>query len=219
MLEVFKKLIDYVLHIDVHLIEIVNNYGNLTYLILFLIVFCETGLVVTPFLPGDSLFFAAGAICASSDLNIWITMAVCLVAAIVGNTVNYSIGRYLGPKMYQTNSRWIKKEYLDKTHAFYEKHGAKAIVLCRFLPIFRTFVPFVAGIAGMNAFVHFIYNVIGAVLWVGLFVMGGYLFGNIPAVKNNFSLVIIIILVVTVLPAVYAVLKGKFSKSAKSEEA
>ncbi len=213
MIDAIKKLIDFILHIDAHLIEIVNNYGSATYIILFFVVFCETGLIIMPFLPGDSLFFAAGAICASSNLNIWMTVFVCLAGAIIGNTVNYSIGKRLGPTLFKKESRFFKKEYLEKTHAFYEKHGVKAVILSRFLPIFRTFVPFVAGIAGMNAATHLFYNVVGAILWVFLFVFGGYFFGQIPVVQENFSIVIILILVITVLPAVYALIRQKFFPS------
>ncbi len=210
MIEAIKKLFDFILHIDVHLTEIVSNYGTLTYAVLFLVVFCETGLVVTPFLPGDSLFFAAGAISAASGLNVVLTIFVCLAAAIIGNTVNFSIGRKIGPAIFNKESRFIKKEYLEKTQEFYEKHGTKAIVLSRFLPIFRTFVPFIAGIAHMNPYKHLVYNIVGATLWVNLFVLGGYFFGKIPFVQKNFSLVIIGILVVTVLPAVITVIKAKF---------
>ncbi len=210
MIEAIKKLFDFILHIDVHLTEIVSNYGTLTYAVLFLVVFCETGLVVTPFLPGDSLFFAAGAISAASGLNVVLTIFVCLAAAIIGNTVNFAIGRKIGPAIFNKESRFIKKEYLEKTQEFYEKHGTKAIVLSRFLPIFRTFVPFIAGIAHMNPYKHLVYNIVGATLWVNLFVLGGYFFGKIPFVQKNFSLVIIGILVVTVLPAVITVIKAKF---------
>lgn len=210
MIEAIKKLFDFILHIDVHLTEIVSNYGTLTYAVLFLVVFCETGLVVTPFLPGDSLFFAAGAISAASGLNVVLTIFVCLAAAIIGNTVNFAIGRKIGPAIFNKESRFIKKEYLEKTQEFYEKHGTMAIVLSRFLPIFRTFVPFIAGIAHMNPYKHLVYNIVGATLWVNLFVLGGYFFGKIPFVQKNFSLVIIGILVVTVLPAVITVIKAKF---------
>ncbi len=210
MIDTIKRIIDFILHIDVHLIEIVNNYGSATYLILFLVVFCETGLIITPFLPGDSLFFAAGAICASSSLNIWMTVLVCLAGAILGNTVNYSIGKRLGHIIFKKDSKFFKKEYLEKAHIFYEKHGVKAVILSRFLPIFRTFVPFVAGVAGMNAATHFLYNVIGAVLWVFIFVFGGYFFGQIPIVQDNFSVVIIGILIITILPTVFAFARQRF---------
>ncbi|MCO6460603.1 MAG: DedA family protein [Saprospiraceae bacterium] len=217
MIETAKKIIDFILHIDTHLLEIANNYGTATYIILFLVVFCETGLVVTPFLPGDSLFFAAGAICATSGLNIFLTIAVCLAGAIIGNTVNYEIGRRLGPSIFKKDSKFIKKEHLEKTQEFYHKHGTKAIVLSRFLPIFRTFVPFVAGVAGMNPMKHFVYNVLGAVLWVLIFVLAGYFFGKIKFVQENFSLVIIGILVVTILPGIIAFLKNKFSSRKKEK--
>lgn len=213
MIEAIKKLFDFILHIDVHLTEIVSNYGTLTYAVLFLVVFCETGLVVMPFLPGDSLFFAAGAISAASGLNVLLTIIVCMAAAILGNTVNFAIGKRIGPAIFNRDSRFIKREYLERTQEFYDRHGTKAIVLSRFLPIFRTFVPFIAGIAGMNPFKHLVYNIVGAVLWVNLFVLGGYFFGRIPFVQKNFSLVIIGILVVTVLPAIVTVVKTKFFPS------
>ncbi|MCO5276530.1 MAG: DedA family protein [Saprospiraceae bacterium] len=216
MIETIKKIIDFILHIDAHLLEIANNYGTATYIILFLVVFCETGLVVTPFLPGDSLFFAAGALCGTSSLNLFLTIAVCLAGAIIGNTVNYEIGKRLGPAIFKNGNRFIKKEHIEKTQEFYLKHGTKAIVLSRFLPIFRTFVPFIAGIANMNPAKHFFYNVIGAILWVFTFVLAGYFFGKIPFVQENFSIVIIGILVVTILPGIFAFLKSKFS--AKKEE-
>jgi len=218
MIETIKKIIDFILHIDAHLIEIVNNYGTATYAILFLVVFCETGLIVTPFLPGDSLFFAAGAICASSSLNIYLTLFVCLAGAILGNTINYAIGKKIGPAIFKKESKLIKKEYLERTHEFYVKHGVKAIVLSRFLPIFRTFVPFIAGIAGMNPAKHFFYNVVGAFLWVFTFVLGGYFFGQIPFVKENFSMVIIGILIVTVMPAIIALVRRKFFRRKRREE-
>lgn len=218
MIEAIKKIIDFILHIDAHLIEIVNNYGTATYAILFLVVFCETGLIITPFLPGDSLFFAAGAICASSSLNIYLTLFVCLAGAILGNTINYAIGKKIGPAIFKRESKLIKKEYLERTHEFYVKHGVKAIILSRFLPIFRTFVPFIAGIAGMNPATHFFYNVVGAFLWVFTFVLGGYFFGQIPFVKENFSMVIIGILVVTIMPAIIAVIRRKFFPRKRREE-
>ncbi|HQW10648.1 MAG TPA: DedA family protein [Saprospiraceae bacterium] len=212
MIDFIQKTIDFILHIDKHLVDIINHYGNVTYVILFLVVFCETGLVITPFLPGDSLFFAAGALCAKSDLNIYLTLLVCFLGAILGNTVNYSIGKRIGPTIFNSKSKLIKKEYLDKTHAFYEKHGAKAIILSRFLPIFRTFVPFIAGVAKMDARQHLIYNVIGAALWVSIFVLLGYFFGMTEVVQNNFSAFIILIIVVTLLPGLLAFIKNQFFK-------
>lgn len=207
-MEFFRKLFDFVLHIDQHLLELVQNYGSTTYLILFAIIFAETGLVVAPFLPGDSLFFAAGAICASGSLSYWVVLILCIIAGILGNTVNYAIGRKVGPAIFKSNNnRWIKKENLDKAHDFYEKYGARAIVLGRFLPFFRTFVPFIAGIAAMDPWKHFLYNVLGAVLWVGSFVTLGYFFGRMPAVKENFSLVILGILVVTAIPPIISFLR------------
>lgn len=202
-MQFIHQIINFILHIDVHLAEIMANYGTLTYCILFLIVFCETGLVVTPFLPGDSLLFAAGALVASTNvLNIWLLAAIVWIAAILGNISNYYIGKYVGPKIFeQQKIKLINKDYLIKTQQFYEKHGGKAIIISRFLPIFRTFVPFVAGIGNMNATRFMIYNVLGATFWAIPFTFTGYLFGEIPFVKNNFSLVVLAIIGVTALPA------------------
>lgn len=201
-------LVDFILHIDTHLDEIIRNYGTWTYSLLFLIVFCETGLVVTPFLPGDSLLFAAGAFAARGSLDLWTVFFAILIAAILGDTVNYAIGRMLAPRM-EKGLPFIKQKHLDRTHAFYEKHGGKTIVIARFIPIVRTFAPFVAGVGAMN-YRHFVtYNIAGALLWVTLFVLGGYYFGNIPAVEENFTLVILGIIVVSVLPAVIEVVRQR----------
>jgi membrane-associated protein len=198
-------VIDFVLHFDKHLIEFVSTYGVWVYGILFAIVFAETGLVVTPFLPGDSLLFAAGALAATAGggLNAWALFALLTVAAFTGNAVNYSIGRQIGPRVFTatgTNSRLLNRQYLDRAHAFFEKYGGKAIILGRFVPIVRTFVPFVAGAAQMTPGSFVFYNAVGAVAWVGLCVLAGVLFGNVPVVKNNFSLVTIGIVFVSVLP-------------------
>jgi membrane-associated protein len=192
--------LDLFLHLDEHLYRVIQDYGAWTYALLFLIIFCETGLVVTPILPGDSLLFAAGTFAASGALD-WATLLVLLiVAAVLGDAVNYSIGKYLGPKAF--SYRFLKKEYLARTEQFYERYGAKTIVLARFVPIVRTFAPFLAGVGCMNYWRFARYNVVGAVLWVGLCTLAGYLFGNIPVVKENFSLVILGIVFVSVLPAV-----------------
>ena len=194
---------------DASLNVIIENYGFWTYLILFTIIFCETGLVVTPFLPGDSLLFAAGAFAALGSLDIKLLLILLIVAAIVGDTVNYWIGHYIGPRAFSGNIRFLKKEYLDRTHAFYEKHGGKTIILARFIPIIRTFAPFVAGVGTMS-YGHFIaYNIIGAIVWVTLFSLAGYFFGNIPTVKQNFTLVILAIIVISVLPMVTEFLKAR----------
>lgn len=211
-MDFIQKTFDFILHIDKHLVEIITQFGNITYLILFLIVFCETGLVITPFLPGDSLFFAAGALCGKGSIDLGLTLAVCFSGAVLGNTLNYEIGRKLGPAIYKSNNRFIKKKHLEKTHDFYVKHGAKAIVLSRFLPIFRTFVPFVAGVAVMDRRTHFFYNVIGAALWVGIFILLGYFFGRTKLVQDHFSTFILIIIGITLLPGLFAFVKQTFFK-------
>ena len=209
------SLIDFVLHIDQHLIELTQTYGLWIYAILFLIVFCETGLVVTPFLPGDSLLFAAGAVAALGGMNVHIAAALLLAAAVIGDAVNFAIGKYFGEKLFaKPDSRVFKREYLDKTHAFYEKYGGKTIILARFVPIVRTFAPFVAGMGDMHYGRFIRYNVIGALMWVGLLTYAGYFFGELPVVKNNFGLVVIGIIVVSVLPMVVEIAKAKWGKKA-----
>ena len=195
--------VDFVLHFDRHLLEFVRDYGSWVYGLLFWIVFAETGFVVTPFLPGDSLLFAAGALCATGELSITAMLALLMFAAFAGNAVNYSAGRFIGPRVFQSGARLLNKEYLDRAHAFFEQYGGKAIVLGRFVPIVRTFVPFVAGAAQMTPAMFVFYNAIGAVAWVALCLGAGWFFGNIPIVKNNFSLVTIGIVVVSVLPMVF----------------
>jgi membrane-associated protein len=199
----FTFLIDLFLHLDKHLGEVIKNYGVWTYALLFLIIFLETGVVVTPFLPGDSLIFAAGALAATTDsMNIVWLYIILSAAAILGDTANYGIGHAIGPRAFQGDIRFLKKEYLDRTHQFYEKHGGKTIVLARFIPIIRTFAPFVAGVGSMT-YTHFIsYNIFGGLLWCALFAFGGYFFGNLPIIKNNFSIVIIAIIIISLLPAV-----------------
>jgi membrane-associated protein len=204
-------LIDFVLHLDVHLAEIIAQAGLWTYAILFLVIFMETGLVVTPFLPGDSLLFAAGSLVAleGSPLNIVVLWALLAVAAIVGDSVNFEIGKFIGPKAFTSNSKLLKREYLDRTHAFYEKHGGITIFLARFIPIIRTFAPFVAGVGKMSYRYFISYNIFGGIVWTALFIFGGYFFGNLAFVKENFSLVIIAIIVISVVPAVVEVIKGR----------
>ena len=205
------SLIDFVLHIDQHLIELTQTYGLWIYAILFLIVFCETGLVVTPFLPGDSLLFAAGAVAALGGMNVHIAAALLLAAAVIGDAVNFAIGKYFGEKLFaKPDSRVFKREYLDKTHAFYEKYGGKTIILARFVPIVRTFAPFVAGMGNMHYGRFIRYNIIGALMWVGLLTYAGYFFGELPVVKNNFGLVVIGIIVVSVLPIAIEMFRAKF---------
>ena len=195
-----REFVDLFLHVGEHLDALVGDYGLWVYAILFLIVFCETGLVVTPFLPGDSLLFAAGALAARGSLDaVWL-MILLTVAAVLGDAVNYACGAWIGPRVFREKRRFLKKEYLDKTHRFYEKHGKKTIILARFAPIVRTFAPFVAGVGKMPYPTFFAFNVIGALLWVCGFVLLGYFFGEIPIVKKNFSLVIIGIVLVSVMP-------------------
>ncbi len=195
-------LLDMALHIDVHLRELAQNYGVLVYLFLFLIVFCETGLVVTPFLPGDSLLFAGGTLVGAGMLDYVPLCAVLLGAAIIGDAVNFRIGKWIGPPVFQKNYRLLKRGYLEEAHAFYEKHGGKAIILARFIPIIRTFAPFVAGVAGMHQGRFLLFNVTGALIWVFGIVTAGTLLGNLPFVQKNFSLLIYGIILVSVLPVV-----------------
>lgn len=199
---------DFVLHIDVHLFELVANYGGWIYLILFIIVFCETGLVVTPFLPGDSLLFASGVVAGAGLMGYFQTVAILLFAGITGDALNYMIGRHVGPPIFERDSRFIKKEYLIKAHDFYERHGGKAIVLARFIPVIRTFAPFVAGIALMNPRIFFLYNILGCILWVGILVSAGFFLGNIPWVQANFSLIVYAIIIISILPVVYEGVKA-----------
>ncbi|AIJ06919.1 MULTISPECIES: DedA family protein [Edwardsiella] len=204
-MEYLQWMVDFILHIDVHLAQLVAQYGVWIYGILFLILFCETGLVVTPFLPGDSLLFVAGALASlpSNDLNVHLMVLLMVIAAIVGDALNYTIGRLFGERLFSNpRSRVFRRSYLDKTHAFYERHGGKTIILARFVPIVRTFAPFVAGMGHMS-YRHFAaYNVIGALLWVLLFTYAGYLFGNVPVVQENLKLLIVAIIVVSILPGV-----------------
>lgn len=216
-MEIIQFLIDFVLHLDEHLSIIIQNFGVWTYLLLFLIIFLETGVVITPFLPGDSLLFAAGAFAALGALNIWVLFALLSLAAILGDTVNYWIGHYIGPRAFSGNTRFLKREYLDRTHAFYEKHGGKTIILARFIPIIRTFAPFVAGIGAMTYDKFIVYNVTGAIVWVGLFLFGGYFFGNLPFVKDNFTIVILAIIGISVLPGVVEYLRERSRSKTKAE--
>lgn len=214
-MEIISYFIDFILHIDTHLGEIISRYGTETYLILFLFIFCETGLVVTPFLPGDSLIFAGATFAAIGSLNVFVLFFVVLIAAVLGDTVNYHIGKYFSNKLYKLeNNRFIKKAYIDKTQSFFERHGGKSIVLARFVPIVRTFAPFVAGIGTMSYKRFLSYNFIGAFLWVTLFTVAGYFFGNIPFVRDNFSIIIIAIIFISVLPPFIIFLKNKFKKEA-----
>jgi membrane-associated protein len=212
------ELIDLFLHFDKHLDEIIKTYGGWTYLILFVIIFCETGLVVTPFLPGDSLLFAAGVVAAHGSLKVEGLLALTALAAIVGDTVNYWIGNAVGPRAFSDNIRFLKKEYLHRTHQLYEKHGGKIIILARFIPIVRTFAPFVAGIGAMTYGRFIFYNVVGGSVWVVLFILGGYFFGGLPVVRENFSLVILAIIAISILPGIIELLKARRKGRKKERE-
>ncbi len=210
-MEVVNQLIDFVLHIDKHLGELIIQYGIWSYLILFVIIFAETGFVFTPFLPGDSLLFAAGTFAAIGSFNITLLIIVLALAAIAGDTVNYWIGNYIGPKIFKKDKiRFLKKEHLQRTHEFYERHGGKTIIIARFIPIIRTFAPFVAGIGSMTYLRFISYNIFGGILWVLLFVFTGFYFGNLPFVKSNFSFVIMAIVIISVLPGVYEFIRQKY---------
>jgi membrane-associated protein len=214
-MELIYTFIDIFMHLDKHLGDVIRNYGLWTYLILFLIIFCETGLVVTPILPGDSLLFAAGAFAATGAFHVAWLFVLLSIAAVLGDTVNYWIGKYLGDKIGQKeNIRFINREYLDKTHQFYERHGGKTIIIARFMPIIRTFAPFVAGVGKMNYFRFISYNVAGGILWISSFVFGGYYFGNIPMVKKNFTLVILAIIFVSILPGIVEFIRHRYAKQA-----
>jgi membrane-associated protein len=216
-MEIITFLINFVLHLDEHLATIISDYGTWTYALLFLVIFIETGFVVTPFLPGDSLLFAAGSFAALGSLNPWVLFGLLAFAAVLGDTINYSIGSYIGERAFSGNIRWLKKEYLDRTEAFYAKHGGKTIILARFVPIIRTFAPFVAGVGSMS-YGHFItYNLIGGVSWVAIFTFLGYFFGNLPFVKRNFELVIFAIIFISLLPPILEYFKAR--RESKAEEA
>jgi membrane-associated protein len=214
-MEFIQLIISFILHIDTHLAELFNQYGLWIYGILFLIIFCETGLVVTPFLPGDSLLFATGALIASTSLDINLMAIIVISAAVLGNVVNYTIGRFFGKHLFRNpNSKIFRRDYLDKAHTFYEKHGSQAIILTRFIPIIRTFAPFVAGMGGMTYKRFLILNLIGALLWVGIFLYLGFWFGGQPIVKKYFTLLILGILVVSVLPIIVEIWKSRKAASA-----
>lgn len=209
-MEILKSIIDLFLHLDVHLTEVVGNYGMWTYGLLFLIVFCETGLVVTPILPGDSLLFAAGALAALGSLRVTWLIPLLFVACLLGDIVNYFVGRFLGTRLFSNpNSRFFKREYLERTHNFYATHGAKTIIMARFVPIVRTFAPFVAGMGSMRFRQYIFYSVAGAFLWVSICVGAGSLFGNIPIVKKNFSLVVLAIILLSISPAIIGYIQSK----------
>jgi membrane-associated protein len=209
-MDLIHWFVDFFLHLDQHLAEVIQRYGTTTYFLLFLIVFLETGLVITPILPGDSLLFAAGTFAALGHLSLWPLFFLLCVAAILGDTVNYAIGARLGPKVFSySKSRFFNPEHLKKTHAFYEKYGGKTIIIARFVPIVRTFAPFVAGVGQMSYRQFIGYNVIGGVLWVSICVFAGYFFGNLPFVKKNFSVVVIVIVLISLMPAVIEYLRHR----------
>jgi len=215
-MDLIHSIIDFILHIDQHLVEMIQQYGTWVYAILFAIIFCETGFVVTPFLPGDSILFAAGALAAiaTGGLNISVLIILMFIAAFAGNLLNYSIGRFIGPKVYEKNYKLIKRQYLDETKAFFGKYGSLAIVYTRFTPILRTFAPFIAGVGQMSYPKFMLYNFIGGFLWVLCFLFAGYFFGNIPFVKEHFEIIVLAIILVSLIPAVYTFFKaGKRRKA------
>ena len=213
-MEFLKDFADILIHLDKYLDSIIRSYGTLTYGILFLIIFCETGLVVTPILPGDSLLFATGTFAALGSLDVGLIIILLSIAAIAGDTVNYWIGYLVGPKVFaKEKSRFFNKEYLDRTHRFYQKYGGKTIIIARFIPIIRTFAPFVAGVGRMTYKRFIIYNILGGIGWIVTFVLGGYFFGNIPLVKNNFALIILAIIIISILPAIIEYLRQRYQSS------
>src|SRR5512138_257781 len=214
-MSIVSYLIDLFLHLDKHMSAIITQYGTWTYGLLFFVIFMETGFVVTPFLPGDSLIFAAGTFAALGSLNVWLLFGLLAFAAVLGDTVNYWIGHFLGDRAY--NIKWIKREYLDRTHGFFDKYGRKTIFLARFVPIVRTFAPFVAGIGHMSYGAFISYNIFGGIVWVALFTFAGYFFGNVPFIRDHFSLVVLAIILISVLPMVYEALKARReSRAAKA---
>ncbi len=209
-MDYIRLAMDLFLHLDKHLSTIISNYGALTYLILFVIVFCETGLVVTPFLPGDSLLFAAGVFASMGQLNVAGIIVMLCIAAVLGDTVNYAVGHFLGPRIFRgENVRFLNKKHLDRTHEFFERYGPETIIIARFVPIVRTFAPFVAGMGSMSYPKFLTYNVFGGVLWVNLLTLGGYLFANVSVVRDHFSFVVIAIIIISVLPGVYEFLRQR----------
>jgi membrane-associated protein len=211
-MDLFQQLIDFILHIDKHLFEIVGKYDKLTYLILALIIFCETGLVVTPFLPGDSLLFAAGALAGAGFLHIGLLILILFLAAIIGDNLNFTVGNFIGHKLVAKKSRWIKKEYLDRTHAYYERHGGKTVIIARFIPIVRTFAPFVAGLGSMTYRRFIAYCVAGNLIWILTFTLAGFAFGNNQWVKEHFSFVTLGIIVISLIPVIVGLIKAKVNK-------
>jgi len=217
-MDLIRTLFEFFLHLDKHLSSVISTYGAWTYALLFLVIFLETGVVITPFLPGDSLLFAAGSFAALGALNVWILFLLLCGAAILGDSLNYWIGHRLGPRVFREEMRFMKREYLDRTHAFYEKHGGKTIFLARFIPIIRTFAPFVAGIGAMTYPRFLIYNIVGGIVWTALFVFGGFFFGNLPFVRDHFTLVIIAIILISMLPIAYEFLAHRMRRPVDASE-
>ncbi|HTK20879.1 MAG TPA: DedA family protein [Mucilaginibacter sp.] len=218
-MEIIKHLIDFILHIDKHLADIISQYHALTYLILFVIIFAETGFVVTPFLPGDSLLFAAGALIAGGNtgLSIYLLAVILIIAAFIGNTINYLLGNYLGPKVFKENNKILKLQYYLDTKAFFDRHGGKAVIISRFMPIIRTIAPFVAGVGRMPFLRYSIYNIIGGVSWIILFLFAGYMLGNVPFFKAHFSLIGIAIILVSIIPPIFAAINNRRKKKATTK--
>jgi membrane-associated protein len=217
-MEFIRKAIDLVLHLDKHLVELVAQFGPWMYLILFLIIFCETGLVVTPFLPGDSLLFAIGGVCALAKLNVWAILGLLTAAAISGDNVNYWIGYHLGPKVFKKESRLLNKRHLERTHDFYDRYGGKTIIIARFVPIIRTFAPFVAGIGRMRYLKFISFSIGGGVLWIFSMTLAGYFFGNLAFVKKNFSIVILMIIFISILPAIIEFMRERKRQQRSASE-
>lgn len=213
-MEWLSAFVDVIVHLDKHLLALVEQYGTWVYAILFLIVFCETGLVVTPFLPGDSLLFVAGTIAGAGAMNVHLLAVLLLIAAILGDSLNYAIGHYIGPKIFRFDDSWFfKKSHVERTHAFFERHGGKTIIIARFLPIVRTYAPFVAGIGRMDYRKFLLFNVAGAIVWIGLLVYLGYFFGNLPIIQNNLSAVILGIIVLSIAPGIIEILRNKLKRT------
>ena len=211
-MDIIMSLVNFILHIDTHLVQLVSTYGVLTYAIIFGIIFIETGLVLTPFLPGDSLLFATGALAALGSFNVWLILPLMILAAILGDTSNYWIGHFFGEKMIANPKIPIKKEHIEKTKAFFEKYGGKTIILARFVPIVRTFAPFVAGVGKMHYATFISYNIVGGIAWVSIFILAGYFFGNMESIKENFSIVVMAIILISVVPMVIEAVKHKLKK-------
>ena len=216
-MDLLTLIVDFILHVDVHLQELMNNYGLWVYGILFLIIFSETGLVVTPFLPGDSLLFAAGALTVGSAMDVNVLALLLIVAAVLGNITNYTIGHFFGAKLFNNpHSKIFRRDYLDKTHAFFDKHGGKTIIITRFLPIVRTFAPFVAGMGAMTYKRFMAFNLVGGVLWVCSFIYAGYLFGNMPIIRKNFTMLVMGIIVFSILPIIIETVRHRLKRSAEA---